>query len=256
LKPIVGRDVELLAVDRFLDRVEREPAALAIEGEAGIGKTTVWAEAVRAAKGRGFRVLEARPAENEAKLSYSTLADLAGAAFDEVRTTLPLPQERALSVALLRDEATGAAEPRTTATGLVGVLTALAAGGPTLVAIDDVQWLDAASEQALAFAARRLPSRLGLLLARRTEEDDVELPLDLARALRAGQPPRPATGRPPSQRRRAAHPHAATWQSPGTVAEAALPQQRVHLRPAARGARRGRAHPRGAGGGRAERGRD
>jgi len=187
LKPIVGRDVELLAVDRFLDRVEREPAALAIEGEAGIGKTTVWAEAVRAAKGRGFRVLEARPAENEAKLSYSTLADLAGAAFDEVRTTLPLPQERALSVALLRDEATGAAEPRTTATGLVGVLTALAAGGPTLVAIDDVQWLDAASEQALAFAARRLPSRLGLLLARRTEEDDVELPLDLARALRAGQ---------------------------------------------------------------------
>ena len=50
------------------------------------------------------------------------------------------------------------------------------------MAIDDVQWVDAASERALAFAARRLPAQLGLLLARRTEGDD-EAPLDLDRAL-------------------------------------------------------------------------
>ena len=38
-----------------------------------------------------------------------------------------------------------------------------------LLAVDDVQWLDPASEQALAFAARRLPPRIGLLLTRRVE---------------------------------------------------------------------------------------
>ena len=50
---------------------------------------------------------------------------------------------------------------RTTATALVGVLTALAAEQPVLVAVDDVQWLDPASERALAFAAHRLPRGWG-----------------------------------------------------------------------------------------------
>ena len=180
--PIVGRDIELAAVERFLDAADSWPAALVVEGEAGIGKTTIWFEGIRGAERRGLRVLQARPAESEARLSYSTLADLVGTAFDEHRTTLPVPQERALAVALLRDEPTNAAEPRTTATGLVGVLGALAADGPTLVAIDDVQWLDPASEQALAFAVRRLPPKLGLLLARRTA-GEARLPFDLGRAL-------------------------------------------------------------------------
>jgi predicted ATPase len=49
VQPIVGRDAELVTVDRFLERVAVGLAALVIEGEAGIGKTTLWAEAVRAA---------------------------------------------------------------------------------------------------------------------------------------------------------------------------------------------------------------
>ena len=55
-----------------------EPAALVVEGEAGIGKTTVWLEAVRLGEARAFRVLQARPAESEARLSYAALADLLG----------------------------------------------------------------------------------------------------------------------------------------------------------------------------------
>ncbi len=82
---IVGRDAELQAVERFLDTARERAAALLIEGEAGIGKTTVWLEAVAAAEDRSFRVLRARPAESEAKLSYAVLADLLGAVFDETR---------------------------------------------------------------------------------------------------------------------------------------------------------------------------
>jgi DNA-binding NarL/FixJ family response regulator len=179
---IVGREAELDAVERFLDNVTTGPAALVIDGEAGIGKTTVWLEGVRSAESRLFRVLQARPAESESKLSYAALADLIGGAFDETHTALPPPQERALATALLRAETSEPVDARTTATALVGVLTALAADGPLLVAIDDVQWLDPASARALEFAARRPPPRLGLLLTRRAETAG-EAPLGLGHAL-------------------------------------------------------------------------
>jgi hypothetical protein len=71
---------------------------------------------------------------------------------------------------------------RTTATGLVGVLAAVAEQEPVLLALDDVQWLNPASERALAFAFRRLAPQVNLLLARRSEPG-AELPLGLARAL-------------------------------------------------------------------------
>ena len=179
---IVGRDAELAAVERFLAALSDEPAALVVEGEAGIGKTTVWLEAIRLADAQGVRVLRARPTESEARLSFATLADLVGDVFEDLRDSLPPVQERALAAALLRGEPNEGADPRTIATGFVGMLAALAERGPVLVAVDDVQWLDPASEGALAFAARRLPPRLGLLLTRRTAGGE-ELPLGLARAL-------------------------------------------------------------------------
>jgi DNA-binding CsgD family transcriptional regulator len=179
---IVGREQELGEVRHFLARLPSGPCALVIEGEAGIGKTTLWQHAIATAETSALRVLKAKPAESEARLSYSGLSDLVGAAFDETGGGLPDVQQRALAAALLRAEPDEAAGPRTTATGLVGMLSALAEKGPVLVAIDDVQWLDPASRDALAFAARRLPPRLGLLLTRRTRGSE-ELPLGLGRAL-------------------------------------------------------------------------
>jgi class 3 adenylate cyclase/TolA-binding protein len=182
LETIVGREAELASVARFLESVPAGRSALVIEGEAGIGKTTVWLAAVAAAEGQAFRVLSARPAESEASLSYAALADLVGEAFDETRLELPEIQQRALGAALLRTEAREDAAARTTATALVGVLTALTDRETVLLAVDDVQWLDPATAEALAFAFRRLPPRLGLLLARRSAPGQ-ELPLGLARAL-------------------------------------------------------------------------
>ena len=67
---MIGRERELDAVARFIERVLNGPVALAIEGEPGIGKTTLWLEAVRAADERGYRVLQARPAQ--ARRSFPT----------------------------------------------------------------------------------------------------------------------------------------------------------------------------------------
>jgi DNA-binding CsgD family transcriptional regulator len=179
---VIGRERELAAVTRFAESIPDGPRALLLEGEAGIGKTTIWFEAVRAAEDRGYRVLQARPAESEARLSYAALADIVGVAFEEMRPLLPAPQERALAVALLRVATDEPADPRTTGTAFVGVLTGLAREGPVLVAVDDVQWLDPASERALEFAARRFPPQLGLLVTRR-KVVGAEAPLGLDRAL-------------------------------------------------------------------------
>jgi DNA-binding CsgD family transcriptional regulator len=185
LGPVIGRDPELAQARRFLDSLPLEPGALLVEGEAGIGKTTVWAAAIDEAKARGARVLQARAAETEVQLSYATLADLVGADFETRRRALPPIQQRALGAALLRAEADEPFQPRTIATAFVGVLASLAEDGVVLVAVDDVQWLDPASAGALAFAARRLPDRVGLLVTRRGSGEP--LPLGLERALPAGR---------------------------------------------------------------------
>ena len=175
---VVGRERELGSASDFLEALEQGSAALVIEGEAGIGKTTLWLETIGAAEARGYRVLRARPAESEAKLSYAALADLVGGVFDETRGALPAPQERALSAALLRADVDEAGDAQMTAVALVGVLTALAAESAVVMAVDDEQWLDAASERALRFAAHRLPPRVGLLVTRRTDGER-EAPLGL-----------------------------------------------------------------------------
>ena len=182
LGPVVGRDVELARARRFLDSLALEPGALLVEGEAGIGKTTVWTAVIGEAESRGIRVLQARGAETEVQLSYATLADLVGGNFEETRSAIPPIQQRALAAALLRTEADELFQPRTVATALVGVLASLAEAAVILVAVDDVQWLDPASAGSLSFAARRLPDRVGLLLTRRGDPGE-PAPLGLERAL-------------------------------------------------------------------------
>jgi DNA-binding CsgD family transcriptional regulator len=177
---LIGREAELAVVERFVEALPEGPSALVIEGEAGIGKTVLWLEALREVDTRGYRILEARLAESEAMLSYVALADLVGGVFDEVEARLPAPQARALATVLLRSDERS--DPRTTAAGLVGLLTALAADGPLVVAVDDAHWLDRASARALEFAARRLPAQAGLLLTGRSDGLEETL-LHLDRAL-------------------------------------------------------------------------
>ena len=150
---ILGRDAELAEVTSFLESVSEGPSALILEGPAGIGKTTLWHAGVSFARARGHRVLSCRAAESEARLSYAALGDL----FDFELPEIPAPQQRALDAALLRAEVEGAPpDQRAVSVASLGVLRALAASGPVIIAIDDIQWLDAPSARVLAFAVRRL----------------------------------------------------------------------------------------------------
>src|SRR5213592_2282843 len=100
---VVGREQELGSIHAFLDGPVEEPVALALEGEAGIGKSTVWLAAVAGARERGFLVLSSRPAEAERGLAHVGLGDLFECVLDDVIDELSLPRRRALEVALLRD---------------------------------------------------------------------------------------------------------------------------------------------------------
>ena len=73
---LVGRSAELRAVADFLKSMAERPSALVIEGEAGIGKTTLWSAAVQQARERGFRVFSARASQVESVLAYAVVADL------------------------------------------------------------------------------------------------------------------------------------------------------------------------------------
>ena len=150
---VVGREPELKAVDAFLDGTTR---ALAIVGEPGIGKTTVWREAVERARARGATVLAARPAESEARLSFGGVADLTSALPPEAFYALPAPQRRGLDVALLRADSTGPPARRVVATALLTLVRELGASSIVVIAIDDLQWLDPPSTDALEFVLRRL----------------------------------------------------------------------------------------------------
>jgi DNA-binding CsgD family transcriptional regulator len=183
---MIGRADEAEAIARFLDDVPNGPIGLLIQGEPGIGKTTLWLEAIRAAAEHGHLVLAARPSEAEADLSFAALADLVGGVLDEVSRALPGPQRLALEVALLRRDADAPADPLTTATALVTALGVLGRRAPLVIAIDDAQWLDGASRRAVEYAIRRLPPRSGLLVASRLGEGGA-LPLGLDRALGPGR---------------------------------------------------------------------
>ena len=187
---MIGRAGEAAAIDRFAEQVPSGPVGLLIEGEPGIGKTTVMLEAIRAARERRYRVLPVRPAEAEADLSFAALGDLVGGVFDEVSDALPPPQRQALEVALLLREADAPADPRTTASALLSVVTILSSRDPLVIAIDDAQWMDRASRRALEFSARRLPRRVGVVVASRTEAGPAST-LDLAACPRAGKPRTP-----------------------------------------------------------------
>jgi DNA-binding CsgD family transcriptional regulator len=167
---VVGRAHELAALEDFVDRGATAPVSLLLEGEAGVGKTTLWLAGVEAATRQGRRVLQARPAEAEVRLSFAGLGDLLEDALGDAVEELSAPQAEALKVALLLEPARGTPpDERTLGVALRHLLRLLASEQPVLVAVDDVQWLDGASARVLAFALRRLRSDpVGVLLARRT----------------------------------------------------------------------------------------
>jgi predicted ATPase len=154
---VFGRDRELALLCDFLDTSADGPASCYVVGEAGIGKTTLWQAAVAEARRRSFTVLTSRPTGGEFQLSFASLSDLFGGVLGDVEDELPAPRRSALRVALLLDEPEASPpDPRAIGLAVLSVLQRLSLRGPVLVAIDDAQWMDRPTADALHFALRRL----------------------------------------------------------------------------------------------------
>jgi len=169
---VVSRPLEFRAVTEFLRSASQQPSGLVIEGEPGIGKTTLWLSALEEARGRGYQVFSARVGQAESVLAYAAVADLLRDIDDSVLAELSDVQRVAVDRVLLR----ASSEDHTTdqhvvAAAFAAVFDRLVTDSPVLIAIDDLQWLDRSSKDVLAFAARRFKGGIGLLV---TERSDAE----------------------------------------------------------------------------------
>src|SRR6201993_4465544 len=171
---LLDRRSERAVVDGVLDQARGgSSAVLVVRGEPGIGKTALLGYA--AGRARGFRVVRAWGVESEMELAFAGLHQLCGPMLGRLEQ-LPGPQRDALGVAF------GMAEGQAPDRFLVGLavrslLAATAEDQPLACLVDDAQWLDRASVQCLAFAARRLLAEPVALIfaAREPGNDDHEL---------------------------------------------------------------------------------
>ncbi|HEX5465531.1 MAG TPA: LuxR C-terminal-related transcriptional regulator [Candidatus Limnocylindrales bacterium] len=195
----VARTPEVAVMRRWAEGLGAGPSALVIIGEAGIGKSTLWAEGVSLASTAGARVLRARPVRAELPLPFVALRDLFAGVEPDVMDQLPKPLRASFAAVVgLSAPTVGAAgvagsagsagsvgpvDPQAAGRAVAEALTALAVDGPLVVAIDDEPWLDAPTRRALAFAVRRIvPAAVGFLVARRGTPDAAGDPLGLRAA--------------------------------------------------------------------------
>ncbi len=169
---MASRPIEEAALNEFLDAAASALAALLVDGEAGIGKTTLWVAGLQRARDRGFRVLSARTAQANSVLAYASLADLLTGVEPDTWADLPEPQRIAVDRVLLRERAADAVtDRRAVAAAFLSVVDRLADDGRVLLAIDDLQWLDPSTVHVIAFTAWRLSGPVGPLATVRTERD-------------------------------------------------------------------------------------
>jgi predicted ATPase len=139
---LFGRDAERALIDRLLDAArESRSGALALRGEAGVGKTVLLEDA--RARAGDMHVLSARGVESESELPFAALHQLLRPALRHL-DRLPAPQAAALQSALgLADG--GGQERFLIYSGCLSLLSELAEERPVLCLVDDVQWFDRSS---------------------------------------------------------------------------------------------------------------
>jgi DNA-binding CsgD family transcriptional regulator len=150
---LVGRDRVCAVIDRLLERAEKgESGSLVLRGEAGLGKTALLGYA--ASRAAGKRVLSVTGVEAESDLDFAGLHSLVRPIVG-VLPQLPAPQREALGAGLGLIPAAGSDRFLVSA-GVLSLLAEAAEERPLLCVVDDAQWLDAPSADALVFTARRL----------------------------------------------------------------------------------------------------
>ncbi|GAB3208713.1 ATP-binding protein [Nocardia tengchongensis] len=171
--PLFGRDTELKDLSALVDG-PGDRSGILIEGEPGIGKSTLVEQTTAAAAGAGLRVLRTAGVEAESNLAFAGLQRLLYPLRREF-DALPSRQFDALATALGMSDSTD--EPSIHLVGLAALtlLADSATDRAVLVVAEDVHWLDLASAEVLAFVARRIDSEPVALLA--TVRDATTSPL-------------------------------------------------------------------------------
>ena len=163
---MIGREGELRLVESFLAGPGPGTHGLVLQGEAGIGKSTIWQAALDSAAARGYRVVLTRPTEPEARLPFAGLNDLFGDLADTWGRELAPPQQGALDVALMRASVDGGPmQPLALSLAVLELLRVASSNQAVALGIDDVQWLDDSSAGVLRFALRRLESEAVVVIA-------------------------------------------------------------------------------------------
>src|SRR5437016_12411946 len=167
-----GRRVEREAVERLLEEVRGgQSRVLVVTGEPGVGKTALLQSAINSAA--GFRVMRAVGAESEMELAFAALQQLCAPLLDRL-DRLPAPQRDALGVAF---GLSAGNPPDRFLVGLavLSLLAEVAEEQPLVCVVDDAQWLDRSSAQALVVVARRLLAEsVAMLLVTRDPGEDLE----------------------------------------------------------------------------------
>jgi hypothetical protein len=161
------------ALDRLVDAVRAgESRALVVRGDPGVGKTVLVDYLADRASGSGCRVVRAVGVQSEMELAFAGLHQLCAPMMDQL-DGIPVPQHDALRTAF---GLAAGPPPDRFFVGLatLSLLSEVAGERPLICVIDDEQWLDRASVQALGFAARRLAADpVGLVFAAREPGSDL-----------------------------------------------------------------------------------
>ena len=176
---LVGRDGERARIDRLLAGARADRGgALVVRGEPGIGKSALLEHAAQRAEATGMRVIRGAGIESDAELAHGGLHQLLRPHLSRL-DALPAPQAAALRTAFGLAE--GEAPNRfLVSAGALALLADLSDEAPLLVVVDDLQWLDRGSAEALLFAAR------GHLTGVDAPEDEIDELTDEATAVTVG----------------------------------------------------------------------
>jgi DNA-binding CsgD family transcriptional regulator len=169
---LLGRSEEQGALDRLLDAArDGRSSTLVIRGEAGVGKSALLQYLEERAA--DCRILHAIGVEAEMELAYAGLHQLCSPLVNRLER-LPAPQHDALATAFGL-QAGDAPDRFLVSLAVLSLLGDVAEEQALICMLDDAQWLDRASAQALAFVARRLQAEsIGLVFGlRRPSRDDV-----------------------------------------------------------------------------------
>jgi DNA-binding CsgD family transcriptional regulator len=173
-QPVIGRERETSTLRHAIRHLDSGGSAFVVDGEAGIGKSSLIADALEYASTRGVRTLTTTGTLAESAEPYSALHMLLYPLRSGI-ADLPSPQRRALDVAF--GVATGV-QPSPLLAGLAALtlLSDAAAERPLLVVAEDLHWMDAPSEWALRMMARRIGEDPVVIVMTTRNSDTVENP--------------------------------------------------------------------------------